>query len=191
MKVQLLCVLAVALALTDHPSLAQDAPPIPSPGGRRLIAGSNSNAESPANHLVKTYRVSLTITGLGEKPQECSLLTSTKQVKSNLYVGGTGAGVATRLPDASNVGYRLSLSGFLEEVEGGKVRFQFSIGTSIPVPTTIRSEDKGATMTSISYTEESSNSSLLFTLGKSYEVLKVGERTYSLKIVAEEDDAKP
>jgi hypothetical protein len=189
MKTSLLCLIAVFTALGDIAVSAQEGTPAPIPVRKRMILGSPTDA--PENHLTKTYRVTLTITGLGEKKHECSLLTSIKQIKANLLLGETGAGVAPRPVGGSAPGARVELNGNLDELEDGKVRLFYVVGASIPIANTVRTDDKGSTTASYSFTEENTTSALVFTLGKSYEVLKVGDRTYSLKIAIEDGDAKP
>jgi hypothetical protein len=136
--------------------------------------------------LKQNYRIHLTIAGVGDKKRECSLLTSSRQVKSSLFAGELGdtpAQNAATLP----LGLRISFSGLLDEADEG-LRFQYSLTTSIPTPNTVQNSDKGTTITSYSYTEEGTTSSLLMKPGKTYEVLKSGSRIYTLSIEAVKED---
>lgn len=185
MNTGLLCFIAVLTALGDITVSAQETPAAQIPIRKRMVLG--SPADAPENHLTKTYRVSLSITGLGEKKQECSLLTSIKQLKANLLLGEAGEGVVPRPAGGGTPGVRVELNGNLDELEDGKVRLFYSVGASIPIANTVRTDDKGSTTASYSFTEENTTSALVFTLGKSYEVLKVGDRIYSLKVEVEAD----
>lgn len=183
------------IVATDLPVCAQEAPaapvpassaaPIPSLPARRRTNFSGVE-DSAGVQLKQNYRIHLTISGTGEKKRECSLLTSSRQVKSSLFageLGDTSGQNAAPLPS----GLRISLSGLLDEVDEG-LRFQYSLTTSIPTPNSVQNSDKGTTVTSYSYTEEGTTSSLLMKPGKTYEVLKSGSRIYTLSIEALKED---
>lgn len=183
------------IVATDLPVCAQEAPNAPVPASaaapalpvpvRRRVPGPGLNEATDAQ-LKQNYRIHLTIVGAGEKKRECSLLTSSRQVKSSLFAGelGDASGQnAAALPS----GLRISFSGLLDEVDEG-LRLQYSLTTSIPTPNTVQNSDKGTAIISYSYTEEGTTSSLLMKPGKTYEVLKSGSRTYTLSIEALKED---
>lgn len=165
---------------------AQEAPLSRPPGvqGRRIIVPGSESASDV--QLKQNYRIHLTISVSGDNKRECSVLTSSRQVKSSLF-----AGEVSDNPDKSALtltpGLRVSLSGLLDETDEG-VRFQYSLQTSIPTPNTVQNSDKGTVITSLSYTEEGTTSAILMKPGKSYEVLKSGSRAYTLRIEAVKDD---
>lgn len=186
---------ALLIVAADLPVYAQEAPRVPVPAAelapappiptRRRVTGPGFN-DSSEIQLKQNYRIHLTITGAGDKKRECSLLTSSRQVKSTLFAGELGdtpAQNAATLP----LGLRISFSGLLDEVDEG-LRFQYSLSTSVPAPNTVQNSDKGTTITSYSYTEEGTTSSLLMKPGKTYEVLKSGNRIYTLSVEALKED---
>lgn len=186
-SVSLLALATAAMVFTGEILVqAQDASASRPPGvqGRRAIIPGTESASDV--QLKQNYRIHLTISVSGDKKRECSVLTSSRQVKSSLF-----AGEVSDNPDKSATtltpGLRVSLSGLLDETDEG-VRFQYSLQTSIPTPNTLQNSDKGTVITSMSYTEEGSTSALLMKPGKSYEVLKSGSRTYTLRIEAVKDD---
>lgn len=164
------------------PAVAAPAPNVPI---RRRVPGPGFNEASDAQ-LKQNYRIHLTVAGAGEKKRECSLLTSSRQVKSSLFAGELGDTSGQNAAPLLS-GLRISFSGLLDEVDEG-LRFQYSLTTSIPTPNTVQSSDKGTTITSYSYTEEGTTSSLLMRPGKTYEVLKSGTRIYTLSIEAVKED---
>ncbi|WP_038161770.1 hypothetical protein [Verrucomicrobium sp. BvORR106] len=183
------------IVATDLPVCAQEAPnaPVPAaaaastppvPARRRTIFPGVDDSTSV--QLKQNYRIHLTISGTGEKKRECTLLTSSRQVKSSLFAGELGDTSGQNVAGLPT-GLRISLSGLLDEVDEG-LRFQYSLTTSIPTPNSVQNSDKGTTITSYSYTEEGTTSSVLMKPGKTYDVLKSGSRIYTLSIEALKDD---
>ncbi|HSJ03881.1 MAG: hypothetical protein ACAI34_19585 [Verrucomicrobium sp.] len=152
---------------------------IPQPLRRRTAFGGNQIGQpEPTNLLAENYRVTLTISGIAPEKEECSILTSSKQITLTNSIP---------LPGETGLLQRMEFSGYLGDPVEGRLELSYSINMNFPAPESVKAIQKGVTTNGVHYLDERATGTLRVAPGKSYEVLKSGIRIYTLKIEVESD----
>lgn len=159
---------------------APNLPPVPAPERRRVLSPNNASPEE--KDLTHNYQLVFGFKDGGKPAQEIALLTASSQISVSACLAAK---------DESQLGMpTATIQGFLAEKDNGVLRLSYQIGASIPVPTQSMVSKPGSgepkpVIVNISYTNESASGVLLLQPGKTYEIFKTGERTYTVTIQPE------
>lgn len=132
--------------------------------------------------LSRNYRLVISFKS-GEKiAKEIVLLTASTQVRIS---------AAMEADEVTQATISAEMSGMLAEKEDGRIRFSYQLGASVPTVVVTSSSRPAADgskpeIRNVQYVNESASGVLVMEPGKTYEIFKSSERSYTVTIQPEE-----
>lgn len=171
-------------ALPPQPALPKPPPLGPPGGGRPVVTGQPGLVFQPApgaapTVLSRNYSLKLTLKN-GDTAETVEILTASPRISFSAALGKTPA-------------MMVNLSGNLQELEGGRLVFDFSVGGRVPeiVESAVTTTTGGGgpnVARNIQYSDETSLGAVHIKPGADHTLFASGARAYILRITPIEND---